>query len=208
MHLFIWLCQVLLVAHRIFSSSTWDIVPWPGNEPGLPASGAQSLSHLDTGWQGSPCRSSVFASPGLSAFIHFQPQFRPPFSTAPYLLSICFPAGAALRHTYLGLSAKWSGAVGYIFSPAAPVDISPISCQLWKCFVCSRCLINVILPSESPNYCPAPCPAPVESIPKTCQRWDKVFSLCSSAMCPSHMPPVAPSSTKEFGNVIITPRVL
>ena len=43
--LFIWLCQVLVVAYGIFSCSMWDLVLWPGTEPMPPASGAQSLSH-------------------------------------------------------------------------------------------------------------------------------------------------------------------
>ena len=37
-YLFIWLCQVLVVA------CTWDLVPWPGMEPGPPTLGAQSLN--------------------------------------------------------------------------------------------------------------------------------------------------------------------
>ena len=32
-YLFIWLCQVLVATHRIFSCSMWDLVPWPGIEP-------------------------------------------------------------------------------------------------------------------------------------------------------------------------------
>ena len=30
------------------SCSVWDLVPWPGNEPGPPALGAQRLSHRPT----------------------------------------------------------------------------------------------------------------------------------------------------------------
>ena len=30
------------------SCSMWDLVPWPGNEPGPPALGAQRLSHRTT----------------------------------------------------------------------------------------------------------------------------------------------------------------
>ena len=59
-YLSIWLCRVLVAAHRIFnlcwafrilsfsmqtlSCDTWDLVLWPGIEPRLPALGAQSLS--------------------------------------------------------------------------------------------------------------------------------------------------------------------
>ena len=39
-----WLFWVLVAACRIFGCSTWDLVPWPGIEPGPPALGAQSLS--------------------------------------------------------------------------------------------------------------------------------------------------------------------
>ena len=44
-YLFIWLYQVLIVTHGIFSCGRWDLVPWPGIEPRLAASGTQSLSH-------------------------------------------------------------------------------------------------------------------------------------------------------------------
>ena len=51
----IWLCQVLLVACRIFSCSTWtlsyylwDLVPWPGIKPGSPAVRVRILSHWTT----------------------------------------------------------------------------------------------------------------------------------------------------------------
>ena len=37
--------QVLVVAHEIFSCGIWDLVPWPGTEPGPPALGVRSLSH-------------------------------------------------------------------------------------------------------------------------------------------------------------------
>ena len=57
-HLFIYLfrlCWVLVVARRIFvatcrifSCGMWDLVPWPGIEPGPPALGARSLSHRTT----------------------------------------------------------------------------------------------------------------------------------------------------------------
>ena len=43
--LFIWLCQILVVAHGIFSCGMWDLIPWPGIEPGSHALRAQSLSH-------------------------------------------------------------------------------------------------------------------------------------------------------------------
>ena len=52
--LFIWPCQVLVEAHGIFlkisydiwilSCGLWDLVPWPGMEPGPLALGAGSLS--------------------------------------------------------------------------------------------------------------------------------------------------------------------
>ena len=55
-HSFIWLCQVLVVALRVFnlhcnshnhffSCSMWDLVPSPGIEPGPPAFGVWSPSH-------------------------------------------------------------------------------------------------------------------------------------------------------------------
>ena len=47
-YLFIWLHQVLIVAHGIFSCGMWDLVPWPGIELRSPALGAQSLSHGTT----------------------------------------------------------------------------------------------------------------------------------------------------------------
>ena len=34
--------------YRIFSCGMWDLVPWPGIEPGPPALGARSLSHWTT----------------------------------------------------------------------------------------------------------------------------------------------------------------
>ena len=59
--IFVWLCEVLFVAFRIFylrwackifscsrrtlSCGTWGLVPWPGIEPGPPALGVQSVSH-------------------------------------------------------------------------------------------------------------------------------------------------------------------
>ena len=50
-YLFIWLCQVLVVACGTFSCSTWDLVPWLGVKRRPPALGEQSqpLDH-----QGSP----------------------------------------------------------------------------------------------------------------------------------------------------------
>ena len=49
---FIWLCWVLVVVQRLFSCSMWnlscgmwDLVPWPGIEPGPPALGGQSPNH-------------------------------------------------------------------------------------------------------------------------------------------------------------------
>ena len=61
-HLFIWLCCVLPVEHRIFdlhcvmrtlTCGLWDLVPRAGIEPQPPASGVQSLNHWDN-HQGSP----------------------------------------------------------------------------------------------------------------------------------------------------------
>ena len=49
-----WLCRVLVVAHGIFvvaclvAACVWDLVPWPGVEPGPPALGAQSVTHWTT----------------------------------------------------------------------------------------------------------------------------------------------------------------
>ena len=52
---FTWLHQVLVVAYRIFSCDMqtlrcgmWDLVPWPGIEPGTPALGARNLKHWTT----------------------------------------------------------------------------------------------------------------------------------------------------------------
>ena len=38
------LCWVLVAARGIFGCSMWDLVPWPGMEPGSPALGAWGLS--------------------------------------------------------------------------------------------------------------------------------------------------------------------
>ena len=55
--IFIWFHQVLVAACGIFdlccgrrtlSCNMWDLVPWPGIEPGPSALGAQSLSHWTT----------------------------------------------------------------------------------------------------------------------------------------------------------------
>ena len=52
--LFIWLIQILVVAHKItdlhggmwtLSCGMWDLVPWPRIEPGPPALGAWCLGH-------------------------------------------------------------------------------------------------------------------------------------------------------------------
>ena len=43
-----WLCWVLVVAGGIFSCSIWDLVPWLGIEPGLPALRVQCVSHWTT----------------------------------------------------------------------------------------------------------------------------------------------------------------
>ena len=54
-YLFIWLHQVLAAAWGIFSwgmqtlsCGLWDLVPWPGIEPGTPALAAQCLSYWTT----------------------------------------------------------------------------------------------------------------------------------------------------------------
>ena len=52
-YLFIWLCWVLVVAHKIFDLccdtwSKWDLVPRPGIKPRPPALGACTLSHWTT----------------------------------------------------------------------------------------------------------------------------------------------------------------
>ena len=53
----IWLCWVSVAAHeilifvsahRIFSCSMWDLVPWPGIEPGISALGVPCLNHWTT----------------------------------------------------------------------------------------------------------------------------------------------------------------
>ena len=45
---FIWLGLVSVAALGIFSYGMWDLVPWPGIEPGTPALGAGTLSHWTT----------------------------------------------------------------------------------------------------------------------------------------------------------------
>ena len=47
-YLFIWLHWALVAACRIFGCGMWDLIPWPGVEPGPPALGMQSLSHWTT----------------------------------------------------------------------------------------------------------------------------------------------------------------
>ena len=47
-YLFIWLCWVLVAACGIFSCGMWDLVPWQGIEPRLPAMGVRSLGHWTT----------------------------------------------------------------------------------------------------------------------------------------------------------------
>ena len=46
-YLFIWLYQVLAAAGKL-SCSMWDLVFWPGIEPGTPAMGTWSLNHWAT----------------------------------------------------------------------------------------------------------------------------------------------------------------
>ena len=49
-YVFIWLRLVKIIACSIvdLSRSMWDLVPWPGIEPGSPALGVWSLSHWTT----------------------------------------------------------------------------------------------------------------------------------------------------------------
>ena len=42
---FIYICYLFIWLHQDLSCGMWDLVPWPGIEPGLPALGASSLSH-------------------------------------------------------------------------------------------------------------------------------------------------------------------
>ena len=44
MYLLLWVCQVLVVVHGTFSCSMWDLVPWPGVEPGPSALGVGVLA--------------------------------------------------------------------------------------------------------------------------------------------------------------------
>ena len=44
MCLLLWVCQGLVVAHGTFSCSVWDLVPWPGIEPGPSALGVGVLA--------------------------------------------------------------------------------------------------------------------------------------------------------------------
>ena len=46
--LFVWQCQVLVVACRIFRCGMWDLVSWPAIEPWPPALGVWCLSHWST----------------------------------------------------------------------------------------------------------------------------------------------------------------
>ena len=82
-YLFVWLHWVLVAAHEIISCSTacgifscrmWNLVPWPGIIPGLPALGARSLSHWTTTLpQGSPYTYiPLLFSISLSLLSHFQ----------------------------------------------------------------------------------------------------------------------------------------
>ena len=41
-------CWIFSCHLKTLSCSMWDLVPWPGMEPGPPALGAQSLSHWTT----------------------------------------------------------------------------------------------------------------------------------------------------------------
>ena len=45
---FFWLLWVLVAVHMIFTCSIWDLVPWPGIEPGPSALGTWGLSHWPT----------------------------------------------------------------------------------------------------------------------------------------------------------------
>ena len=61
-YLFIWLSQVLVTACEVFHlhCSLWDLVPWPGIEPGPPALGAWILA---TGRPGKPPSYVLFQLP-------------------------------------------------------------------------------------------------------------------------------------------------
>ena len=45
---FVAACVIFSCGMRTFSWGMWNLVPWPGMEPGPPALGAQSLSHWTT----------------------------------------------------------------------------------------------------------------------------------------------------------------
>ena len=47
-YLFIWTCWVSVAAWGIFSCGMWDLVPWPGLNPGRPHSQVWSLSYWTT----------------------------------------------------------------------------------------------------------------------------------------------------------------
>ena len=76
-YLFIWPFWVLVVALRIFDfhcflvacvifgCSMWDLVPWPGIEPGPLALGEQSLSH-----QGSPMSFDIWGTGNWKIILH------------------------------------------------------------------------------------------------------------------------------------------
>ena len=40
---------LFILLHQVFSCGTWELVPWPGIEPGPPALGAWSQGHWTTG---------------------------------------------------------------------------------------------------------------------------------------------------------------
>ena len=82
-YLFIWLCWVLVAARGIFGCSMqtlswglWELVPWTGIEPGLPALGAWSLIFCCSLAKSCPtlCDLMDHSTPG-SSVLHSLPEF-------------------------------------------------------------------------------------------------------------------------------------
>ena len=95
---------IFFVACKLLVVAMWDLVPWPGIQPGPPALGTQSLSPLDQ--QGNPTF-QLLILPGLSLVrdIAMRSTFSP--STTPFFhfpkAHICGPLIPIWDHTDDGL---------------------------------------------------------------------------------------------------------
>ena len=114
-YLFIWLCQVLVVAPgifeilaacRIFSCEMWNQVPWWGMEPGPPALGVWGLSHWTT--REVPQPTVEILTGGITLFNPFEPSPGVTLGQTEGLLLT--PWGP---HFVRGLSIFGGGRVGY-----------------------------------------------------------------------------------------------